>query len=277
MFAWSTVCGQRPAVMGIVNVTPDSFSDGGRYLDPDAAVAHGLALVAAGADLLDVGGESTRPGAEPVDEAEELPPGAPGRRAASPPRPACPVSIDTSKAAVAAAALEAGATIVNDVSAGRADPDMLGVVADAGAGLRRDAHAGRAPHHAARPALRRRGRRGRRLPASSGSTPRARPASHAASLCADPGIGFGKTGGAQPRAARAPRRAGRARRRAGARRTVAQDVHRRARSATTHRVPPDARRRHARHRGLGARPRRARSCACTTSRAGRRRASRCST
>jgi dihydropteroate synthase len=82
MFAWSSVCGERPAVMGIVNVTPDSFSDGGRYLDPDAAVAHGLALVAAGADVLDVGGESTRPGAEPVDEAEERrgPPGRPPSR-----------------------------------------------------------------------------------------------------------------------------------------------------------------------------------------------------
>ena len=98
----------------------------------------------------------------------------PGGRARSRPTAAVPVSIDTTKAAVAAAALEAGATIVNDVSAGRADPDMLGVVADAGAGLRRDAHAGRAAHDAARPALRRRRRRGRRLPASSGSTPRAR-------------------------------------------------------------------------------------------------------
>ena len=71
VFEWSDVCGARPAVMGVVNVTPDSFSDGGRYLDPDAAVAHGLELVAAGADVLDIGGESTRPGAEPVDVAEE--------------------------------------------------------------------------------------------------------------------------------------------------------------------------------------------------------------
>src|SRR4051794_41941992 len=103
MFAWSSLCGARPAVMGIVNVTPDSFSDGGRYLDPDAAVAHGLALVAAGADVLDVGGESTRPGAEPVDHAEEarrVPPvvGALAARGGVPPRgdtrqargPACP-------------------------------------------------------------------------------------------------------------------------------------------------------------------------------------------
>src|SRR5450755_904623 len=72
VFTWEDVAGVRPAVMGVVNVTPDSFSDAGRYFAPDAAVAHGLALVASGADLLDVGGESTRPGAEPVPQAEEL-------------------------------------------------------------------------------------------------------------------------------------------------------------------------------------------------------------
>lgn len=132
MFAWSEVCGERPAVMGVVNVTPDSFSDGGRFLDPDAAVAHGLALVDAGADLLDVGGESTRPGAAPVGEDEELRrvlPVVERLEAAG-----VPVSIDTSKAAVAAAALAAGATVVNDVAAG-ADPEMFAVVAAASAGL----------------------------------------------------------------------------------------------------------------------------------------------
>ena len=114
--------------MGIVNVTPDSFSDGGRYLDPDAAVAHGLELASAGAAVLDVGGESTRPGAEPVERDEEL-------RRVLPVVEALvratdiPVSIDTTKAAVAAAAIDAGARIVNDVSAGRADRDMFGVVA----------------------------------------------------------------------------------------------------------------------------------------------------
>jgi dihydropteroate synthase len=133
MFAWSSVCGARPAVMGIVNVTPDSFSDGGRFLDPGIAVEHGLALVDAGADLLDVGGESTRPGADPVDEAEE--------RARVVPvierlvrRAGVPVSVDTTKAGVAAAALQAGAVVVNDVSAGLADPALLGVVAAASAG-----------------------------------------------------------------------------------------------------------------------------------------------
>lgn len=133
MFEWSAICGARPAVMGVVNVTPDSFSDGGRFLDPDAAVAHGLALVAAGADLLDVGGESTRPGAEPVDEREEL-----RRVVAVVERLAAesrvPVSIDTTKSGVATAALDAGAAIVNDVSAARFDPAILDVTRAAGAG-----------------------------------------------------------------------------------------------------------------------------------------------
>ncbi len=119
--------------MGIVNVTPDSFSDGGLYLDHADALRHGLALAAAGAAILDVGGESTRPGAGAVDDAEEL------RRVVPVVRDlarvtAVPISVDTTKASVAAAALEAGATIVNDVSAGIADPEMLGVVAAAGAG-----------------------------------------------------------------------------------------------------------------------------------------------
>jgi dihydropteroate synthase len=115
--------------MGVVNVTPDSFSDGGLFLDPDAAIAHGLQLLAQGADILDVGGESTRPGAEPVGEDEELRrvlPVVEGLADAQ-------ISIDTSKAAVAAAALAAGATLVNDVTALRGDPNMAGVVAQSGA------------------------------------------------------------------------------------------------------------------------------------------------
>jgi dihydropteroate synthase len=119
--------------MGVVNVTPDSFSDGGRWLEADAAVAHGLELTAAGADLLDVGGESTRPGAEPVPTGEER------RRVVAVVErlvadAGVPVSIDTTKRDVAAAALDAGATIVNDVSAARYEPDILGVVSAAGAG-----------------------------------------------------------------------------------------------------------------------------------------------
>jgi len=132
VFTWASLCAERPAVMGIVNVTPDSFSDGGRYLDEDAAVEHGEALAAAGADLLDVGGESTRPGADPVDEVEERRRVVPvvERLAAQ----GMPVSIDTTKATVAAAALDAGAVVVNDVSAGRFHPAILEVVADRGAG-----------------------------------------------------------------------------------------------------------------------------------------------
>jgi dihydropteroate synthase len=119
--------------MGIVNVTPDSFSDGGLYLDPDAAIAHGQALADAGASVLDVGGESTRPGAPPVDADEELRRVLPVIRALAA-TASVPVSIDTTKSEVAAAAVAAGATVVNDVSGGTADARMRSVVADAGAG-----------------------------------------------------------------------------------------------------------------------------------------------
>ncbi len=115
--------------MGVVNVTPDSFSDGGDYLDPDAAVAHGHELIQDGADIVDVGGESTRPYAEPVSEAEELRRVVPVIEGLS----GATISVDTSKRAVAAAALRAGATYVNDVTAFRADPDLAGLVAEAGA------------------------------------------------------------------------------------------------------------------------------------------------
>ena len=119
----------RTLVMGVVNVTPDSFSDGGEFLDPDAAVAHGLALVTDGADLVDVGGESTRPGAARVDAAEELRRVLPVVRGLA--AEGVLVSIDTMRASVAAAALEAGAVLVNDVSGGLADAAMASVVADA--------------------------------------------------------------------------------------------------------------------------------------------------
>jgi dihydropteroate synthase len=118
--------------MGIVNVTPDSFSDGGLFLDADAAVEHGRALAAEGADILDVGGESTRPGAEPVPAEEELRRVVPvvERLAAD---GAARISIDTTKVEVARAALDAGATIVNDVSAFRFEPEIAGLVAERGA------------------------------------------------------------------------------------------------------------------------------------------------
>lgn len=118
-------------VMGIVNVTPDSFSDGGRWLDPAAAIAHGRALAAAGAALVDVGGESTRPGAVPVAEAEELARTIPVVRALA--GDGLRVSIDTVKLGVAEAALAAGAGYVNDVSAFRRAPELAGLVADRGA------------------------------------------------------------------------------------------------------------------------------------------------
>jgi dihydropteroate synthase len=118
-------------VMGIVNVTPDSFSDGGLYLDAGAAIAHGRDLAAQGADILDVGGESTRPGAADVGAAEELARTQPVVEAlAGESAPGVPVSIDTSKASVAAAALDAGAVIVNDVTALRADPELASLCAD---------------------------------------------------------------------------------------------------------------------------------------------------
>lgn len=120
----------RALVMGVVNVTPDSFSDGGRWATTELAVAHGRQLIAQGADLLDVGGESTRPGARRVDLAEEQNRVLPVIRELADAGVA--VSVDTIHAATAAAAIEAGAVIVNDVSGGLADPAMAGVLADAG-------------------------------------------------------------------------------------------------------------------------------------------------
>jgi dihydropteroate synthase len=135
--AW--ICGRhtisldRPRIMGILNVTPDSFSDGGRWLDPDAAVRRGLELIAEGADILDIGGESTRPGAAEVPVEEELRRVTPvieelARQAS------IPLSVDTRRSAVARTALAAGAAIVNDVSA-LGDPDMAAVARAAGAGV----------------------------------------------------------------------------------------------------------------------------------------------
>jgi dihydropteroate synthase len=120
-------------IMGVVNVTPDSFSDGGRYLEAQAAIEHGLELEAEGAAILDVGGESTRPRADPVPEAEELRRVIPVIEGLIERGAGARISIDTSKAGVARRALEAGATLVNDVTALRGDPDMAGVVAAGGA------------------------------------------------------------------------------------------------------------------------------------------------
>lgn len=141
--------GARTLVMGVVNVTPDSFSDGGRYLEPAAAVAHALSLLEDGADILDIGGESTRPGAAvaqspgepssprrrvPVSAEEELRRVLPVIQEIKGARPGCIISVDTYKAEVARAAVAAGAEIVNDVSAFRWDPAMAGTVAELGCG-----------------------------------------------------------------------------------------------------------------------------------------------
>ena len=128
------VCGPRTLLVGVVNVTPDSFSDGGLHLDAGAATAHGLRLAEEGADLLDVGGESTRPGAEPVPAADEIARVVPVIEGLVAKLPDTPVSIDTRKPEVARPALEAGASIVNDIGAGT-EPGMFEAVREAGAGM----------------------------------------------------------------------------------------------------------------------------------------------
>lgn len=128
------VTGKFPLIMGIVNVTPDSFSDGGSFIELDKALAHARELVAQGADILDIGGESTRPGAEPVDEVEELRRVIPVIRELSR-QVSVPLSIDTTKARVAVAALASGATIVNDISGLTFDPDMVRVCSGSDAGV----------------------------------------------------------------------------------------------------------------------------------------------
>ena len=127
-------CCERPLIMGIVNVTDDSFYDGGRYVDSELAIAHAIELVEQGADILDIGGESTRPGAHPLKEEDELVRVVPviaelARRITA------PISVDTTKSRVAQAALDAGASIINDVSALRGDTAMASVVARSGAGV----------------------------------------------------------------------------------------------------------------------------------------------
>jgi dihydropteroate synthase len=119
-------------IMGVLNVTPDSFSDGGRFLGAEAAVAHGLALADDGADILDVGGESTRPGAEPVAPSEQIRRVVPAIEGLVAAGVGAQLSVDTTRLAVAEAAVTAGATYVNDVSAFRADPDLAGLVAERG-------------------------------------------------------------------------------------------------------------------------------------------------
>jgi len=183
--------GVRTAIMGIVNVTPDSFSDGGVFFDPRAAIEHGLRLAAEGAAILDVGGESSRPGAAPVPADEELRRVVPVIRELAV-RAGVPVSIDTTKSAVAAAALAAGATLVNDVSALRFDPRLGEVVARAGAALIVMHMQGdprtmqQAPHYD--------DLCGEVIAELTAGVERAKAAGvDCARLIVDPGIGFGKT------------------------------------------------------------------------------------
>jgi dihydropteroate synthase len=193
---------QAPLVMGVVNVTPDSFSDGGRLSSVEAAVRYGLELVAAGADLLDVGGESTRPGADPVPSAQER------ARVESVIRglaraTGVPISVDTRKAVVAEAALDAGAHVVNDVTGLRGDPAMAALVAARGAGcvvmhMRGEPHTMQALAHGAA--------RAADPEQATAATPEAVEAFfverlatlallgvEATRICLDVGVGFGKT------------------------------------------------------------------------------------
>ena len=177
--------------MGIVNVTPDSFSDGGSYSNVNDAVKHAAQMVADGADLLDVGGESTRPGSEAVSTDEEIRRVVPVIRRMVDEHPDVPVSVDTRKSDVARAALEAGATIVNDVSAGT-DPVMFGVVAETGAGMILMHMKGEPKTMQDDPTYydvvaEVRGFLGYRIEAALAS------GIDADRLCVDPGIGFGKT------------------------------------------------------------------------------------
>jgi dihydropteroate synthase len=182
--------GERTLVMGIVNVTPDSFSDGGLLADADAAVKHGVQLVEDGADLLDVGGESTRPGSDPVTIEEELARVVPVIEGLAP-QVETPISVDTRRAEVARAALEVGASIVNDVTAGAASA-MLQAVRDSGAGLVLMHMRGEPKTMQAEPRYEdvvhevRDFLADRIGAAVAAGVPRRQ-------LCADPGIGFGKT------------------------------------------------------------------------------------
>jgi dihydropteroate synthase len=188
-FRGATLDWTRPYIVGILNVTPDSFSDGGRYADTEAAVERGLALEHEGADIIDLGGESTRPGAEPVPASVESERVLPVVRALAG-RVRVPLSIDTTKADVAAAAVDAGAEIVNDISGARFDPEIVEVVRRSGAAY----VCGHAPGddiaavHAADPDE----QTFERVAFALGAQIAALPAALRKRTIVDPGIGFGK-------------------------------------------------------------------------------------
>jgi len=187
---WVLDCASRTGVMGVLNVTPDSFSDGGQFLDLEAAVRRGMDMAADGADLIDVGGESTRPGSEPVPAQVEMDRVVPViKRLVA--EIDTPLSVDTRKPEVAVAALHAGAVIVNDVSGGR-DPEVLRVVADTGAGMVLMHMLGEPQTMQAEP------RYGDVVAEVKAYLAERLEAAAAAGveperLCVDPGIGFGKT------------------------------------------------------------------------------------
>jgi dihydropteroate synthase len=182
---------RRPLVMGVVNVTPDSFSDGGWFFDPDGAVRHALRLMVDGADIIDVGGESTRPYATPVPVEEELRRVLPVVEQLAG-KTDVPISIDTCKAAVAQAAIDAGAEIINDVTGLEGDPDMVPVAVETGAGICAMHMQGTPqtmqdnPTYADVVAEIHEYLRGRRDALVAAGVGRER-------ICLDPGIGFGKT------------------------------------------------------------------------------------
>jgi dihydropteroate synthase len=198
------ICGARTLLVGVVNVTPDSFSDGGLYEDARSAVEHGLRLASEGADVVDVGGESTRPGAAPVPASEEIARVLPTIEGLVAERADVPVSVDTRKPEVAAAALEAGASIVNDVTAG-ADAGMFDLVRDSGAGMILMHMRGEPRTMQIDPVY-------EDVVAEVTAFLRERSAAAAADgvgrdrLCADPGIGFGKDLGHNLALLRATRR-----------------------------------------------------------------------
>lgn len=184
--------GERTYIMGIVNVTPDSFSDGGNFLNLDAAVEQGRKLAEEGADILDIGGESTRPGARPVSLDEEIRRVVPVLKQLRESLPDILLSVDTSKAGVAGEALHAGADIINDVTAGRGDSEMFPLAAQSGAGLVLMHMQGRPENMQTEPRYQHVVREvygflGERMQQAleKGVMPE--------QICLDPGIGFGKT------------------------------------------------------------------------------------
>jgi len=183
--------GRRPRLMGIINVTPDSFSDGGKFSEPQQAVDHALQLAAEGADILDVGGESTRPYSDPVTASEEQKRVLPVIEAIAA-KTNVPISIDTSKAVVATTAIAAGAEIINDVSGLTNDPNMIAVAVETGAGIC-------AMHMQGTPQTMQDNPQYADVAADIGSYLQQRRDALlaagivAARLCLDPGIGFGKT------------------------------------------------------------------------------------